>query len=420
MRKIILSFCFLFAISLHAQELQKFYNDAMSAYKAKDYSKFYENIKEAYKLRPTHQGILYQFGIAAALTDHNKEAIDNLKKAILIDADFKLEGLADFNSIKDTKEFKDLLVLQKEWQTPLVHSEIAFVIKDRSLHTEGIEYDAAHKTFYLGSIHKRKIIKVSSDGTATDFCSSGFNGMTSIFGIKVDTKRNILWACSSPMAEMENYDSTSRSAVFKFEMSSGKLIHKYEAPLIAKTNVFGDLILNKNGQVFISDSQGNSILTVNEKTNRIESFYSSPDFLNIQGLAFSTDEKYLFIADYRKGIYRLEIKTKELIDIQIEVDASLKGIDGIYFYNNSLIAIQNGVNPLRCTRYLLNKDLSRITKLEIIDRKHPNFGEPTLGVLDGKIFYYIANSQWRGYDDKHQIKANDQLQDIVILKVQLK
>jgi len=420
MKRILLPLCLLFAITLQAQELQKLYTDAMAAYKAKDYGKFYENISGAYKIRPTHPAILYQLGIAAALTNHSKESIESLKKAVLQNADFKLAGLADFNSINDTKEFKALLALQKEWQTPVIHSQVAFTLKDRSLHTEGIEYDAIHKTFYLGSIHKRKIIKVLPDGTASDFCPSAFNGMASIFGVKVDAKRNVLWACSSPMQEMENYDSTVTSAVFKFELSSGKLIHKYDAPLISKTHVFGDLILNKDGQVFVSDSEGNAVSVVNEKTNKLEPFYSSPDFMNIQGMAFSSDEKYLFIADYMKDIFRLDLKSKELIEITTSADVSLKGIDGLYFYNNSLIAIQNGVTPLRCTRYFLNKDLSVISKFEIIDRKHPNFGEPTLGVLDGKTFYYIANSQWSGYDDKHQIKPFDQLQDIVVLKTELK
>jgi hypothetical protein len=392
----------------------------MAAYRIKDYGKFYENIKEAQKLRPTHQGILYQLGIASALTNHSKEAIESLKKAILINADFKLEGLADFNSIKDTKEFKTLLALQKESQSSVIHSEVAFTIKDRSLHTEGIEYDATHKTFYLGSIHKRKIVKVSQDGTVSDFCPAAFNGMTSIFGIKVDAKKNLLWACAAPMEEMENYDSTSRSAIFKFELSSGNLIQKYEMPLIAKRNVLGDLIMNKNGQVFISDSQGNTIYTINPKTNKIEPFYTSPEFVNLQGLTFSSDEKYLFIADYMTSVFVLNLKTKELNEMNSSVDVSLKGIDGIYFYDNSLIAIQNGVNPLRCTRYYLNKDFTRINKFEIIDRKHPNFNEPTLGVIDGKNFYYIANSQWGGYDDKHHIKPDDQLQDIVVLKALLK
>ncbi|HCW08821.1 MAG TPA: hypothetical protein DGG95_15800, partial [Cytophagales bacterium] len=349
MKIVNLAFVFVLSISAHAQQLQKYYGDAMAAYRAKDYAKFYENIKEAYKIRPSHQGVLYQLGIAAALTNHPKEAIEALRKAILINADFKLYGLADFNSIKDSKDFKEILALQKEWQTPVINSEIAFVLKDRSLHSEGIEYDSRSKIFYVGSIHKRKIIKVLSDGSSTDFCAAGVNGMTSIFGIKIDPKKNLLWACASPMQEMENYDSTVHSAVFKFELSSGKLVSKYELQL-SKTNVFGDLILNSKGQVFVSDSQGNSIFTVNEKSNLLEPFYSSPEFANIQGIAFSTDEKYLFIADYMKSIFRLNIKTKELIEITSD-KVSLKGIDGLYFYNNSLIAIQNGVSPMRSTRY---------------------------------------------------------------------
>ena len=419
--KTILIGVFLFvALSSTAQNLQQYYSEAMAAYKAKDYPQFYEKIKEANKLHPYHQGVLYQLGIASALTGKKSEAIQNLKKAILINSEFKLEGIADFNSIKGTPEFKKILALQKEWQTAVVNSKTAFTLKDRSLHAEGIEYDPANKIFYLGSIHKQKIIKLTTDGKVSDFCPSAFEGMTSIFGIKVDSKRNLLWACASPMEEMENYDSTARSSVFQFELSSGKLLHKYSMLLNKNNCVFGDLILSKSEKVFISDSKNNDINTINEKTNQIEPYYSSPEFWNIQGMAFSTDEKYLFIADYVKGVYRITIKTKELIEINTKVDVSLKGIDGIYFYNNSLIAIQNGVNPLRCMRYFLNTELNAITGFEIIDRKHPSFGEPTLGVIDGNDFYYIANSQWGGYDNNHHIKPDDQLQDIIILKYLLK
>ena len=305
------------AFTSHAQELQKFYSEAMAAYKAKDYRQFYEKIKEANKLHPYHQGVLYQLGIAAALNGKKDEAIQNLKKAILINTDFKLEGIADFGSIKDTPEFKKLVALQKEWQSPVIHSTTAFVIKDRSLHTEGIEYDPTHKTFYLGSIHKRKIVKVTGDGTTTDFCPSAFEGMTSIFGIKVDDKRNLLWACASPMEEMENYDSLARSAVFQFELSSGKLLHKYQMLLNKNNCVFGDLILSETGKVFISDSKNNDIYIINEKTHQIEPYYSSPEFWNIQGMAFSPDDKYLFIADYVKGIYRLNTKTRVVIETNV-------------------------------------------------------------------------------------------------------
>lgn len=420
MKAFLIGIFLLVVFSCTAQELQQYYKEAMAAYKAKDFPQFYEKIKEANKIHPYHQGVLYQLGIAAALTGKKAEAIQNLKKAILIDTDFRLVGIADFNSIKDSPEFKKLVALQREWQTEVVNSSMAFTLADRSLHTEGIEYDSTTKTFYLGSIHKRKIIKLNPDGRVADFCQPALEGMTSIFGIKADAKRNLLWACASPMEEMENYDSTARSAVFKFELSSGKLLHKYPMLLSKNSCVFGDLILSKSGKVLISDSKNNDIYTINEKTNQIEPYYTSPEFWNIQGIAFSQDEKYLFIADYVKGVYRLNIKTRELTEIKNNLDVSLKGVDGIYFYKNSLIAIQNGVKPLRATRYFLNKGLNEIVSFEIIDRKHPSFGEPTLGVINEKTFYYIANSQWGGYDDNHHIKPDDQLKDIVVLKYSLK
>lgn len=411
--------CWCISFGSWGQELQRYYSEAMAAYKNKNFAEFYAKIKEANKIHPYHQGVLYQAGLAAALTNKKSEAIDFLKQSILIDASFRLEGVADFNAIKDSKEFKELLNLQKRWQEPVINSAVAFTLMDRSLHTEGIDYDAVHKAFYLGSIHKRKIIKVAADGTASDFCASAADGMTSIFGLKIDVRKNILWACASPMQEMENYDSTATSAVFKFDLISGKLLQKFLPGIGLKKGVYGDLILDRKGKVYVTDSQNNDILTVNEKSGRVESFFSSPEFWNIQGLTFSADEKYLFIADYVKGVFRLDMQSKVLTEVAAKVEASMKGIDGIYFYNNSLIAIQNGVTPLRCMRYFLNKDFSEITKFEIIDRKHPNFNEPTLGVIYGKEFYYIANSQWGGYDRNHHIKPDDQLQDIVILKYSL-
>src|SRR5260370_6225784 len=101
MKLILLTAFGFIAFGSPAQELQKFYSEAMAAYKAKDYSQFYEKIKGANKIHPYHQGVLYQLGIAAALTGKKSEAIQNLKKAILINTDFKLEGIVDFISIKD-------------------------------------------------------------------------------------------------------------------------------------------------------------------------------------------------------------------------------------------------------------------------------------------------------------------------------
>jgi hypothetical protein len=231
----------------------------------------------------------------------------------------------------------------------------------------------------------------------------------------VDAKRNLLWVCSSPMPEMQNFDSTARSAVFKFDLSTGTLLQKFPISKYEPDGVFGDLILNSKGQPFISDGKNNKIFIVNE-AGKLESIFSSGEFWNIQGMAFNNDEKFLYISDYIRGVFRLNRSSKVLEQINCSLDVSLKGIDGLYYVDNSLIAIQNGVNPFRVTRYYLNKEGNTITRFEVLEKNHPAYGEPTLGVLSDNNFFYIANSQWGGYDKDHQPKPLDQLKDIVILK----
>jgi hypothetical protein len=184
--------------------------------------------------------------------------------------------------------------------------------------------------------------------------------------------------------------------------------------------VFGDLLLNKNGEAFISDSQSNTIFKVNEKDKKIESYFTSGEIWSLQGITFSENEQYIFLADYIKGVFRLDTKTKTLLLLENKTDESVKAIDGLLWYKNSLIAIQNATAPMKVCRYYVNDDLTALMKAEIIDRAHPAFNEPTNGCITNGTLYYLANSQWGGYTEQNQPKPNEQLQDIVILKADLK
>ncbi len=397
---------------------QSYLEKAKGYYSGKDYPNFYESLKQANQLHPYHQGILYQLGVAEALTNRPEEAINHLTKAVYINADYDLT-IPELESLEERADYDRLLELQVKLQTPIVKSDTAFVIKDRELHIESITYNSKTKDFYLGSIHKRKIIKISKNGEVSDFTKAGEWGMAAVFGLKVDARRKFLWACSSPMPEMENYDSLTKSAVFKFDLVTGKLIEKYLPTVNQKEFVFGDLTLTSQGDVFVSDSRNNIIFKVNAKRKTLEPFFQSSEFWNLQGLAFSPDDHLLFIADYIKGPYQLNIQTKQLTKLSTDLKESLKGIDGLAFYNNDLIAIQNGVNPLRVSRLYLGYKQERIINIQILDRKHPAFNEPTIGTIVGDQFYYVANSQWGGYNKDHTLKPKSELQDIIILRRKL-
>ncbi|MCB0488357.1 MAG: hypothetical protein KDC99_07765 [Cyclobacteriaceae bacterium] len=395
-----------------SQDVQYYYNKAKEAHESNDLVGFYNNIKEAGRLHPFHQIIQYQLGIAAALNGHADEAIDALSKAIHTTATLDLSN-PELKGLEKEQKFRELLTTQQELQRPVLQSDTAFTISERNAHIESVVYDPKTKNFYLGSIHKRKILVRNASGQVKDFVKSGEYGIMSVFGLRIDSRKRILWACASPMPEMENYDSTLQSAVYRFDLSSGKLLGKYS--LANPTNsVFGDLTLDSKGNAYVSDGITNTIYIVNEKKGMLEAYYTSDEFWNLQGITFSSDDKFLFISDYIKGPYRLTCHSKDLIKLESNSPQSLKGIDGLLFYNNSLIAIQNGVIPFRSTMHFLNTELNKITRASIIDRDHPAFHEPTIGCLDGTDFYYVATSQWGAYDDDHHPKE-EELKDIVIL-----
>ena len=397
---------------------QSYYKLAREAYQAGNHAAFYENMLKAHELHPYHQGLLYQTGIAAALNQNPEQAIDFLLRAIQIKADFDLSH-PDLASLQGDPSFEKLKLEQTKLLEPVIHSDTAFLVNDRSLHVESIAAGESNQVFYLASIHKQKIVRIDGRGNMSDFTTSGQDGLTSVFGIKIDPSRKTLWACSSPTREMEHPDSSAFSAVFQYDLRSRKLMRKFESDEY-RNSQFGDLTLSPSGDVFISDGENNVIFKVNESTGRLEPFFTSTEFWNIQGISFDNSGKYLYIADYVRGIFRLDTEIKSLKHLPQQFPLSTKAIDGLIFYDNCLIAIQNLVHPMRVTQYTLDARGENLIGYKVIDRGHPAYNEPTTGCLVGDTLFYIANSLWSGYDPQRKLKPLEELEDVVILKTNLK
>jgi hypothetical protein len=201
-------------------------------------------------------------------------------------------------------------------------------------------------------------------------------------------------------------------------LRSGRLLKKYLLSNDNGKHALGDLIVAKNGDVFASDSIAPNIYRIETRKDELEVFLTNENFASLQGLAFSTDEKILFAADYSKGVFRIGMNDKKVLQLGVDASTNPIGIDGLYFHRGSLIAIQNGFRPHRVAKFSLNKDFRAITKSETLEANRADFNEPTLGVKVGADFYYIANSQWAltGEDGK---LAEDKLKEPVILRLKL-
>jgi hypothetical protein len=220
---------------------------------------------------------------------------------------------------------------------------------------------------------------------------------------------------------MANYkeEENGSSGLFKYDLRTGKLLKKYLLPNQPKRHWLGDLVINSRGDVFATDSVSPQIYVVRRKTDELELFLESEAFASLQGLDFTPDEKRLFVADYAKGIFVVDLETKKATELAPAPNSTMLGIDGLYSYKGSLLAVQNGVNPSRVIRLFLNRDLSRVERFETIEANNPLFDEPTLGVLVKDVFYFIANSQWGAIDRKGQLAAPDKLKEPVVLKLKL-
>lgn len=413
-------------VALMAQDKQlkdarHYIQQAVKAYKEKDYAGFLENMKMAVSLRPTHQTSIYNLAVAYALVGNQKEALTWLGRGAEMGLIYPAAEDEDFNSIKESAEFKAILKKIESNKLPIINSTLAFTVREKGLIPESVAYDPTARTFYLSSVYKRKILSIDGKGEVREFATER-DGLWSVMGMKVDAGRGYLWCATTAHPQMANYreEEQGRSAIFKYNLKTGKLVKKYLLPNRPKAHWLGDLVVNSHGDVFATDSISPAIYVITRRKDEIEMFMEADEFVSPQGLAFTADEKHLFMADYLKGIFLVDLQTRDYVKLAPSGNSTLLGIDGLYEHKGGLIAIQNGTNPHRIIRLSLNRKANAVERLEVVEANNPLFDEPTLGVLIKDTFYYVANSQWGAIDNKGQLAPIEKLREPVILKMKLR
>lgn len=96
----------------------------------------------------------------------------------------------------------------------------------------------------------------------------------------------------------------------------------------------------------------------------------------------------------------------------------LAGIDGLYFHDNTLLAVQNGSSPERVIAFHLDRSGKKVVSEEVIERATP-LGDPTHGVVVGNDFYYIADSGWSALDEHGNPKPDVKQTSAAIMKFDL-
>ena len=110
------------------------------------------------------------------------------------------------------------------------------------------------------------------------------------------------------------------------------------------------------------------------------------------------DGSILYVADREMGIDMVEIKSGRTAKLAGPETLNLGGIDGLYFKDNSLIIIQNGIKPQRVIKLLLDPVGTTVTGVVPMAVAQPEFDYPTFGTLKADSLYFFANSHLAGGD----------------------
>ncbi len=407
---------------------RELYQQAIAAYNDKDYGGYLLTVREIDALRPNHPRVVYMLAAAHALNGDGDAAVATLDR--LADMGLVAEPAedTDFGAVRDTESFAAVLGRFAANARPVGRSENVFTVPGQhDFIPEGVAYDPLAGNYYLGSIYKRAIIEVRPEEARAFGAWERGDGLWSVFALRVDPARRVLWACSSAIVQTRwvNENEIGYAGVFKYDLTSRLPVKRFVLSNAKSKHLFGDMALTRSGDVYVTDSIERSIYRIGGATGVFERWFESDRFASPQGIAFSDDERYLFVADYSYGVFRIDAETRAIRPLPVPDDLTILGIDGLAYYDNKLIVIQNGVRPHRVLRLGLNEQLDRIVDWEVLEANHPDFDEPTLGVVvpgpgrETAAFYYVANSHWGAFDRNGKLRENADLSPPVVLKLDL-
>lgn len=335
---------------------------------------------------------------AALLTENDSIACAQLER--------RVEYNADLRSLPDTMYklstslpcFQEMNNRAQGLMIKKITSEVAFVLSDSTIHPESIVFDSTSGIYYISSVRHRAIYAYKN-GEIEEFIPRADQGIGAVLGLAIDSEKRLLYATSAHIPEMEGYDTRNafRNTLLKYHLDFGILLERNDVFDATRPRLLSEIKVASDGTAFISDSYEPVVMRWNTD-NSLEEFIRIPEARSLQGLAFDESSGVLYVADYSTGLYSFDLYTGQRLKYWSTLNQfSLVGIDGLYFYHQKLIGIQNGTVPQRIIEIELSDTAA--VGLDVLENNIAFDGEPTNGVILDGYLNYISNSPWPFYQE---------------------
>lgn len=382
--------------------------DLVAAYQAQDYPTMVTAGERALLARPGYPGALFNLALANALNGEPRAALGNLTVLLNNGIDFGVAGMDDFAAVRDLPEWESYRQRVAALHQPVGSARIAVQLDEDRFVPEGIAIDAAGAV-WLGSIHQARVLR---DGKVV----SDRQGHWSVFGMRFHDDGS-LWFASAAVAQLADVgEDLGKAGLFRLDPLTGKVTRAALLPQFEERQVLGDLVIAGN-TIYTTDSLTGAVYRYDIERDAYTPLVERGTFVSPQGLVLDATGEHLFVADYVGGLYRVSLADGELEKMLVMPLGTDFGIDGLYRRGDELVAIQNGIRPHRVATFrLLNAGEGAIYS-RIVAANLPQFDEPTLGVVQGDDFFFVANSHWNRFDPENRLPAG--LSGPIVLEISL-
>ncbi|MBX3735123.1 MAG: SMP-30/gluconolactonase/LRE family protein [Candidatus Didemnitutus sp.] len=257
----------------------------------------------------------------------------------------------------------------------------------------------SHGRWFLADVRNRRLDVREPDGSMRHF-SSERDGLAGVFSLALDEAHQRLWAGISATPEIKDYRAEDSTSAFfaEYNLTTGKLARVIRLPADERPHVLGSLTFASDGTLFATDSGTPCLWRANPADGSVERWLASDDFASLQGLAFSADGKTLYVADYARGLWAIDVATKTPRRLRAPAHATLFGIDDLRLASaGALVAVQNGIEPQRVIRLDLDA-AGEISAMRVLASALPGLDDLAGGSLRDGRYVVVGNAGWSLFD----------------------
>lgn len=281
-----------------------------------------------------------------------------------------------------------------------------------ALLAEGVAVDPVNGSLLVSTVVSRKLFRSGEDG---EWAAIELENAGSLAAMAPDTQRGLIWIASG------EFDETPGNPAYAAALGLDPATGKVAKTLYANGFVpLGDISVGDDGRIFAANPVAGEIHYADPDTEEgFRALVGAGVFRSPQGMVKVPGQNRLIVSDYNYGLAMLDWDSGKVWRIGTTTGGWLDGTDALLRYGNSLIAVQNGLQPARIVKLDMTEDWLTVTQVTVLEAANPDWTEPVGATIDGDRLLYVATGQWHVFGEGGEVREGKQPQPTDIRAIEL-